>query len=109
MKMRSMMSTGWGMDGGGKRGHGSHRWLPWILVLTWALTSCTMKPDPPEQGSGSDLLLSDGATVSGPVQRGKKGLQLQAVNTVCGMAPEQYQKRTPFRNLVAINPSERFN
>ena len=44
-----------------------------------------------------------------PVQRGKSGLQLQAVESVCGMTPEQYQERTPFRSLIAINPSERFD
>jgi transcription termination factor Rho len=56
-----------------------------------------------------DYKLSDGATVTGPVQRGQKCLQLKAVEAVCGLTPEQYQGRTPFKSLIAVDPSERFN
>lgn len=56
-----------------------------------------------------DHRLTDGATVTGPVTNGKKGVRLAAVDTVCGLTPEAFQQRTPFRSLVAINPNERFN
>jgi transcription termination factor Rho len=53
--------------------------------------------------------LPEGASVSGVVKTGKKGTEMTGINTVCGLTPEEFQKRTPFRQLVAINPCERFN
>jgi len=50
-----------------------------------------------------------GATITGPVQTGKKGSSLTAIDTVCGFTPEAFQKRTLFRQLTAIDPCERFN
>jgi transcription termination factor Rho len=52
--------------------------------------------------------LVEGATVSGPVREGKRGPQLTSVQSVCGLTPEEFQKRTPFRRLVAIDPDDRF-
>jgi transcription termination factor Rho len=56
-----------------------------------------------------DYDLPEGATLSGPVRSGKKGPVLTTVETVCGLAPEAFQKRTPFRRLIAVDPCERFN
>ena len=53
--------------------------------------------------------LVEGATITGQVTSGKKGDQLATVETVCRLTPEAFQKRTPFRQLVAIDPNERFN
>jgi transcription termination factor Rho len=53
--------------------------------------------------------LPEGATVSGPVRDGKQGPELAAVESVCCLAPDVFQKRTPFKDLVAINPNERFH
>ncbi len=53
--------------------------------------------------------LVEGATVTGPVREGKKGAELIAVESICGLAPEAFQKRTPFQRLVAIDPNERFH
>ncbi|MDQ3249560.1 MAG: transcription termination factor Rho, partial [Chloroflexota bacterium] len=50
-----------------------------------------------------------GATLTGTVQRGRAGNELATVATICGLTPEAYKKRTPFANLVAISPRERFN
>ena len=52
--------------------------------------------------------LATGALVSGPAQSGKQGLRLDDVESVCGLAPEAYRKRTPFADLVATNPVRRF-
>ena len=52
--------------------------------------------------------LVEGATVAGPVQDGKRGPQLAGVESICGLAPEDFEKRTSFRRLVAIDPLERF-
>jgi len=49
-----------------------------------------------------------GATVAGPVEPGPKGPQLVDVTTVCGLAPEVWRVRTPFANLLALNPERRF-
>lgn len=61
-----------------------------------------------------DHRLSEGATVTGriretPVRGGKKDPQLTMVETVCGLPPKDFQRRTPFRRLIAIDPTERFN
>ena len=51
--------------------------------------------------------LVDGATLTGPVRRGKNGPELTAVETVCRMPPTEFQARTKFDRLVAISPNER--
>jgi transcription termination factor Rho len=52
-----------------------------------------------------DYDLPQGATVTG----GKAGSQLATVETVCGLTPEAFRQRIPFKRLVAIDPLERFN
>jgi transcription termination factor Rho len=52
--------------------------------------------------------LVEGAAVIGPVREGRRGPELTAVDSVCGLSPEDFAKRTPFRRLVAIDPNERF-
>jgi transcription termination factor Rho len=69
-------------------------------------------------GSDEDILvpakliqqqgLVEGATIRGPVQLGKGGPQLAGVDAICGLTPEAFRERTPFRRLVAIDPNERF-
>ncbi len=53
--------------------------------------------------------LAEGATVSGPVQENKNHFQLIDVESICGLPPRDFQGRTPYTNLVAVNPSERFD
>jgi transcription termination factor Rho len=53
--------------------------------------------------------LPAGAVVAGPVRGGQKQSQLTGVETVCGLTPEAFQKRPSFRDLIAIDPVERFN
>jgi transcription termination factor Rho len=53
--------------------------------------------------------LVEGATVAGPTAPGKRGPELTAVESVCGLPPEQYRKRLPFSQLIAINPCDRFH
>jgi transcription termination factor Rho len=52
--------------------------------------------------------LAEGATVAGRVGRGKRGPELQGVDSICGLKPEEFRKRTPYTELVAIDPCERF-
>jgi transcription termination factor Rho len=52
--------------------------------------------------------LITGAVVSGPTQKGKRGAALSDVETVCGLSPEAFRRRTPFDKLMAINPEQRF-
>ena len=52
--------------------------------------------------------LVEGALVSGPTRRGKKNVELSDVESVCGLTPADFQARTPFDRLVAIDPNERF-
>jgi transcription termination factor Rho len=53
--------------------------------------------------------LVEGAAIAGPVRESKKGFTLEAVDTVCGLAPEDFQKRKPYTRLTPIAPCERFN
>lgn len=53
--------------------------------------------------------ISEGATLRGPTQRGKLGFELASLDSICGLAPEVYQRRKPFADLVAISPRVRFN
>jgi transcription termination factor Rho len=53
--------------------------------------------------------LADGAAIRGPVRDGKQGLELTAIETISGLAPAAFAERTPFRELVAINPHDRFH
>lgn len=53
--------------------------------------------------------LVEGATVGGPVRQGRQGRELATVETVCGLTPEAYHKRPRFSDLIALDPSERFN
>jgi len=52
--------------------------------------------------------LVEGATVAGPVQKGKPRPELTGVESVCGLPPDLFQKRTAFKRLVAVDPNERF-
>jgi len=52
--------------------------------------------------------LIEGALVTGTVERGDRGYQLTGVDTVNGLTPEQFRKRTLFDKLVAIDPTDRF-
>ncbi len=53
--------------------------------------------------------LVDGATLTGPLREGQASPELAGIETVCGLSPEAYQNRTRFADLVAVDPSERFN
>jgi transcription termination factor Rho len=53
--------------------------------------------------------LPEGATVTGPAQSGRRGPRLTEISHVCGVDPAFFQKRTPFRQLTAVSPDQRFN
>ena len=52
--------------------------------------------------------LVEGATVAGPGLKGKPRPELTGVESVCGLPPDLFQKRTAFKRLVAVDPNERF-
>ncbi len=53
--------------------------------------------------------LVDGATVLGPVRKGKTSPILQSVESVCGLPPDDFKMRKPYSHLTAIPPDSRFN
>jgi transcription termination factor Rho len=61
---------------------------------------------PPEMISRFGLIT--GATVTGSAQPVKQGTKLVDVASVCGLSPEAYRGRTPFAQLLAVNPNRRF-
>ena len=52
--------------------------------------------------------LVTGALVTGPTQKGKQGVRLDDVESICGLKPDAFRARTPFVKLLAINPDRRF-
>ena len=53
--------------------------------------------------------LVNGATVAGAAKADKRGLKLLDVETICGLTPDAFRKRTPFSKLLAVNPDRRFD
>jgi transcription termination factor Rho len=54
--------------------------------------------------------LVEGAAIAGPMRENKNGFILEGVDTVCGLAPGDFRKRSkPYTKLTAIAPCERFN
>lgn len=56
-----------------------------------------------------ELRLIDGADITGTTGQGKKGPQLATVESICGLAPEEFQSRTRVARLLPIDPNERFS
>jgi transcription termination factor Rho len=52
--------------------------------------------------------LCEGAEVVGRVRSGRRGPELAEVESVCGLSLEQFEQRTPYKRLTAIDPHERF-
>ena len=52
--------------------------------------------------------LPEGAELVGPVRRGRHGPELRAVETICGLSPEEFTARPALDRLTAIDPVERF-
>ena len=55
------------------------------------------------------LQLPQGARIAGPVRKGKHGPELEGVQSVCDLTPDRFRARTPYKDLVAVDPSDRFN
>ena len=53
--------------------------------------------------------LTEGASVVGRVQVGKRGRELAEIESVCGLSVTEFEKRTPYNRLTAIDPHDRFN
>ena len=53
--------------------------------------------------------LVKGATVLGTVKPGKPRPQLTAIQSICDLSPDAFQERTPFDQLIPIDPDERFH
>jgi transcription termination factor Rho len=53
--------------------------------------------------------LAEGATVTGPVREDKRPSELTDVELICGLTPEAFRRRAPFKQLVAVDPDERFH
>lgn len=52
-----------------------------------------------------DYHLPQGATVTGQVRSSQEGCQLETVEAVCGLSPEAFQQRIPFKRVIAIDLS----
>ena len=61
------------------------------------------------QGLIQKLKLSTGALVVGTIEKNQKRTALASILSVCGLPPEAFAKRTPLKELTALNPEHRFN
>jgi len=53
--------------------------------------------------------LTDGADVSGYASETKRGYQLDRIDSICDLKPEQFKNRIRFDRLLAINPEDRIH
>ena len=53
--------------------------------------------------------IDEGATLEGPVRNGQGKPRLARINTICGMRPSEFHKRTPFSQLTAVDPCDKIN
>ena len=53
--------------------------------------------------------LTEGAVVTGTTRPGKPRPAVAKVESICGLDPEAFRNRTPFRELTAIDPHRRFD
>jgi len=53
--------------------------------------------------------LTEGAAVTGPVERKKGKARLLSIETLGGIEPKAYEKRPRFSDMVAIDPHQRFD
>ena len=51
--------------------------------------------------------LIEGAEVSGTLQKTRHGFAMNRIESICGLEPDLFARRTPMRDLVAISPDER--
>ena len=51
--------------------------------------------------------LAEGAMIAGSALSGKKGYQLNSVESICDLTPDQFKSRTPFDRLTPIDPRQR--
>ena len=52
--------------------------------------------------------LIQGVTLTGPLRRQGNAMELARVEEICGLTPQAFRRRTPYADLTAINPCERF-
>jgi transcription termination factor Rho len=53
--------------------------------------------------------LINGAEITGDVKSNNGRLELAGIEYICGLKPEEFHNRKPFRQLVALAPRQRFN
>ncbi len=53
--------------------------------------------------------LKEGSTITGPVRESYGIKQLEEVENICGLSPEDFKKRKPYTQLTALAPFQRFN
>ncbi|MFC1476051.1 transcription termination factor Rho [Candidatus Zixiibacteriota bacterium] len=56
-----------------------------------------------------EFKLVEGVAVVGPVQKDNGTSTLADVESICGLKPHDYRARTPYAELIAINPTDRFH
>ena len=61
------------------------------------------------QGLVQKLNLSTGAHITGTLGKGRKGPRIEKIESICGVAPEQFARRENLKDMTALNPNRRFD
>lgn len=71
------------------------------------------QPGPQDAWVSSQIIkkfgLTDGADIIGSASQTKRGYQLDGIETICDLNPDQFNSRTRFKKLLAINPEDRIH
>lgn len=90
-----------------------------IVKRTGKFTHFLRLPESNYRMTGRDIFISpeivkkynlvQGAAVEGEYDKGQRGKKLVSVDTIQGLSPEEFGKRTPLEKLMPINPDKRIN
>jgi len=73
----------------------------------------SLYPGPDDIIVANDLIrkytLINGAEITGIVKANTGKLELAGIENICGLKPEEFNSRKPFKQLVALAPQTRFN
>lgn len=76
-------------------------------------TERSLRPSPSDCFVSSAIIrqykLAEGAVIAGEFNLAGGRKELSSVESVCGLKPEDFQKRKAYNDLVAVNPDKRFN
>ena len=56
-----------------------------------------------------EFKIPEGASILGTTKPGKRGRELDEIESICGLTPKKFKERALFKNLTPLDPVERFD